>query len=133
MTINQSINKRWIGSPPQSYNQLTGEIPNGEARTASRDAEIKQRSWSDVGRLKSFLLDHNQIQGTIPEDLPTRLGSSLLDLDLGANRLTGTIPSTVGKMTKLELLDVHGNQLTGRLPPEMNRMYPDVQLNLTDN
>ena len=80
-----------------------------------------------------MFLDHNQLRGTIPNNFFEGLGWSLKTLDMGENNLEGSLPSSIRYMAELEGLDLHGNQLTGRLPSEMNRMHPDVQLNLTDN
>ena len=47
--------------------------------------------------------------------IPSELGyiSSLKELYLGLNQLTGTIPSTIFSITLLNLIDLHSNSLTG--------------------
>ena len=101
---------------------MAGHIPSGG-----------EQGWPDLVNLEKLYLDHNQLRGTVPYELPKGLGDTLKELDLGNNHLEGSLPSSLGKMTALESLDVHGNRLTGSLPAEMNRMFPDVQLNLTEN
>ena len=112
----------------QSHNQLTGTIPSIEQSLTQGE-----RGWSSLSALAILSLDHNQISGTIPYDFLQGLGGSLEVLELGTNQLQGPLPSSIARMTRLEVLDVHGNELTGKLPHEMNQMFPDVRLNLTDN
>jgi Leucine-rich repeat (LRR) protein len=83
--------------------------------------------------MTSLLLNGNKFTGTIPSDLLPSWSSSMERLDISSNSLTGTIPTVIGKMTKLERFDAQNNFLEGSLPVEMNRMYPDIQLNLTNN
>lgn len=54
-------------------------------------------------------------------------------LDIGNNTLGGEIPKEIGKLGKLQRIDAHGNGFTGTIPSEMNRMDPNLHLNLTDN
>jgi hypothetical protein len=54
-------------------------------------------------------------------------------MDIGNNTLVGIIPAEIGKMSKLERIDAQANRFTGTLPSEMNRMDPNINLNLTGN
>jgi hypothetical protein len=78
-------------------------------------------------------LNDNQFSSTIPTSFLLGLSGSLVELDIGNNIFHGTIPPVIGKMTKLERIDAQSNRLNGTLPIEMNRMYHDIQLNLTNN
>ncbi len=105
---------------------MTGTIP-------SWDEDETDASWSKLSLLESLFLDHNQISGSIPYDLFHGLGSTLEEINLGRNKLIGSLPSSLSKMQFLVSMDAHGNQLTGKLPHEMNQMSPNLELNLTDN
>ncbi|KAL3924802.1 MAG: hypothetical protein SGILL_000812, partial [Bacillariaceae sp.] len=102
-----------------SNNMLSGTIPT---------------TWLALPLLEELDLAKNSFHGTIPPSILqcTKLDSLIL-LDLGDNALEGTIPSTIGKMTVLEQFHIQNNKLDGTLPVEMNRMQPDVKLNLTSN
>jgi hypothetical protein len=89
--------------------------------------------WGNLDQLKSLFLNDNLLTGPIPPEMLFGLSGNLVELDLGHNNLNGTLSSLLGKMTKLERIDAQANRLEGPLPHEMNRMYPDIQLNLTNN
>ena len=40
-------------------------------------------------------------------------------MDLSGNRLSGVVPSELGKMTNLRLLNLQRNGLTGQIPAEL--------------
>ena len=44
---------------------------------------------------------------------------SLISLDLYKNNISGTIPSTLGKLKSLVFLRLNGNRLTGPIPREL--------------
>ena len=54
-------------------------------------------------------------------------------LFLGANELTGEIPSEIGSLTSLNSLDLSNNQLTGEIPAEIGNLSNLYSLDLSDN
>ena len=46
-------------------------------------------------------------------------GEKIVKLELGQNRLNGTIPPEINKLGYLENLDLGNNQLSGNIPPEL--------------
>ena len=44
---------------------------------------------------------------------------SLVEIDLDSNGITGSIPSSLGDLSMLEILDVDQNALTGTIPTEL--------------
>ena len=54
-------------------------------------------------------------------------------LYLGQNGLAGPIPSVLGKLAYLQVLELTGNQLSGRIPPELGRLTHLLQLRLGEN
>lgn len=67
--------------------------------------------------LQTLVLYSNSFSGTIPSSI-SKL-SSLQILDLSRNSLTGTIPVFWGSMSSLRTLDLSYNRLYGNLPPTM--------------
>ncbi|KAJ3248152.1 hypothetical protein HDU77_008235 [Chytriomyces hyalinus] len=73
----------------------------------------------------------NKLTGTIPTEL-ARL-TSLTFLILADNQLTGTIPTELGLLTRLTYIMLHNNRLTGTIPTEFGRLTDLEELGLRDN
>ncbi|KAJ3250703.1 hypothetical protein HDU77_006431 [Chytriomyces hyalinus] len=71
------------------------------------------------GRIVEMNLASTGLKGTLPDF--SKL-TELVNLRLQANSLTGTIPSTVGAMTKLTIIDIGLNGLTGEIPSSISQM-----------
>ncbi|XP_009591631.1 receptor-like protein EIX2 [Nicotiana tomentosiformis] len=76
----------------------------------------------NVTKLKNLDLTFNNIEGELSElfndrnnFLPAGLrnSSSLTELYLGNNKLTGTLPKSLGQLTMLEIIDISNNRLEG--------------------
>lgn len=101
-------------------NFLSGQIPDAFASGASRAA------------LRELRLGENQLSGTVPafgDSSPHRLAF----LDLSGNKLSGTIPQSLGKLSSLRLLDLSFNNLTGYLPSELSKLTEMKSINLGHN
>ncbi|PSS21546.1 Systemin receptor like [Actinidia chinensis var. chinensis] len=80
-------------------NQLTGDFPviSGE-------------------NMQYLYLSGNDFRGEIPLDLSESLCSSLVELDLSSNNLSGSVPESLGSCSALESLDLSNNNFSGELP-----------------
>ncbi len=58
---------------------------------------------------------------------------SVTDLNLKSNRLSGSIPPTLGNLANLILLDLESNQLSGSVPTELGNLSNLTFLNLQRN
>ena len=72
------------------------------------------------GSLSRLVLRDNQLGGPIPSELGSL--SSLVVLELDENELTGPIPPELGNLSNLIHLDLSHNQLTGQIPPELGNL-----------
>ncbi|GMI67868.1 BR INSENSITIVE 1, BRASSINOSTEROID INSENSITIVE 1, DWARF 2, CABBAGE 2 [Hibiscus trionum] len=84
-----------------SHNQFSGRIPA-----------------LPTSKLQYLYLADNKFQGQVPLYL-TEACSSLVELDLSSNNLSGTIPSGFASCSSMESFDVSTNNLTGKLPIEI--------------
>ena len=66
----------------------------------------------------------------VPADVFGR--TDLVELDLADNDLTGALPSQIGQLKKLRILDASHNQLTG-VPAEIGQLADLEALDLSDN
>ena len=92
-------------------------------------------SWKGVttanGRVTGIGLASAGLNGAIPNTLGrlTRLNV----LDLRSNSLTGPIPAELGNLTGLTEMWLNGNSLTGPVPAELGRLTALTRLNLGGN
>uniref|UniRef100_A0A2N9I3P3 non-specific serine/threonine protein kinase n=1 Tax=Fagus sylvatica TaxID=28930 RepID=A0A2N9I3P3_FAGSY len=69
--------------------------------------------------------------GSIPKELGNL--KNLLELDLGYNKFTGPIPSSLVDLTKLVILLLDSNQINGSIPPEIGNLKNLSVLYLSNN
>jgi Leucine-rich repeat (LRR) protein len=78
-----------------------------------------------------LVLANNNLTGTLPAELEQL--SNLQRLALGLNHLTGNIPAQLGNLTGLTLVDLQLNQLTGPIPAEFANLSNLQTLDLDFN
>ena len=84
------------------------------------------------GRVTSLILESNRLTGTIPPVL-SKL-TRLKDLNLGeGNRLSGAIPPELGQLSQLQTLNLWDSQLSGGIPPELGGLTHLRKLALAAN
>ncbi len=97
-------------------------------------------SWEGVkceaGNVISLNLANAPLSGSIPSELSNL--SKLQTLDLrgslwGLARLTGSIPSSLGNLVDLQELNLSFNELTGAIPPEFGNLTNLQKLILSSN
>jgi len=57
----------------------------------------------------------------------------VIELNLGSNNLTGTLPADLGDLDNLEKLVLNFNQITGNIPTQLGNCTSLIELNLWDN
>lgn len=81
-------------------------------------------SWSGLnctdGRLVQIMIPHTNQTGTIPESIGKL--SKLESLLIGNNPYTGTIPSTLGLLTNLKVIGLDRTHLTGTIPHSISSL-----------
>ena len=101
-----------------SHNKLTGAIPD---------------PGLTFGSLRNLNLSHNQLDGSIPD---LRLVFNLDTLDLSHNLLTGTIPDNItasNDFSSLVNLYLHNNNLSGEIPAKLGTLERLRNLSLYHN
>ena len=83
------------------------------------------------GRVTRLALSQNRLSGTIPSSLGDL--TNLDRLELFGNQLSGAIPSSLGGLTNLEILGFSHNQLSGTIPSSLGGLTNLRWLRLSDN
>ncbi|KAK5795676.1 probable leucine-rich repeat receptor-like protein kinase IMK3 isoform X1 [Gossypium arboreum] len=100
-----------------SHNLITGSIPN------------------DIGKVtmvRKLDFSYNAINGNLPVSLFSNM-SSLVMLNLKRNKLSGTIPDSVGNISSLVQLDLSENELSGQIPFSLTNLSGLSSLNVSYN
>lgn len=118
-------------------NRLTGSIPDLWNLTRMRDFQIGQQTLTGtlsplVGRWTNATVFHvnklNGITGTIPTELG--LLTKLQSLKLSQNHLRGTLPSELGNLNQVSLLAISRNGISGTIPSEFGRLASTEEIYL---
>nr|GME05593.1 leucine-rich repeat receptor-like tyrosine-protein kinase PXC3 [Ipomoea batatas] len=121
-----------------SWNSLTGIIPDSISTLHTltnldlRENGLNGSIPNSIGNLNNLLelqLGNNQLSGFIPE-MPMQLQ---IALNLSHNLFTGPIPTTLARLTALEVLDLSNNTFSGQIPESMTRMSGLTHLILANN
>ncbi|KAG6531247.1 hypothetical protein ZIOFF_005037 [Zingiber officinale] len=143
-------------------NSFTGMIPEEVFRLTNLiTLNLSQNSLSgaispaiaNLSELTNLDLHGNEFEGPIPDSI--RSLTSLIELELGDNRLSGTIPkmpdsitialnlshnlfsgplpSSLGELTQLEILDLSNNDFIGEVPKSFANMKSLTLLDLSNN
>ncbi len=90
-----------------------------------------------TGTVIKIELQSNNLNGVsiTGNDIPTKIGNlvNLQILDLENNFLTGNIPQEVGDLIQLTYLDFHNNKLSGGIPTNLNKLTNLEEVFLFEN
>ncbi|PWA64464.1 serine-threonine/tyrosine-protein kinase catalytic domain-containing protein [Artemisia annua] len=130
-----------------AHNQLHGTVPPGLGNLPK--LEMYNIGYNNIvsnrGEGLSFLnslvnstklgflaIDGNQFDGVIPEFIGN-LSKQLRSLYMGSNRISGSIPSSIGQLKGLGLLNISYNSISGRIPREIGQLENLQELILGKN
>lgn len=105
-------------------NRLDGSIPVSNGRTTP--------GLDMLTNALHFHLGGNMLEGDIPAQLFSS-NMALIHLLFENNRLTGSIPSTLGLVRSLEVVRLDGNLLTGNVPTNINNLTGVFEMFLSNN
>ena len=83
-------------------------------------------------QLNFLAIDGNFLEGVIPESIGN-LSTSLTHLYMGQNKIYGTIPASIRRLSNLALLNLSHNLISGEIPPEIGELGKLQELCLATN
>ncbi|KAJ9128999.1 hypothetical protein P3X46_034240 [Hevea brasiliensis] len=117
---NQSILQSWVLSLEDANSSNTNHC------------EWRGIMCNDAGSVTEINLAYTGLTGTL-QFLDFSSFPNLLRLDLKVNQLTGTIPSNIGLLSKLQFLDLSTNSLNGTLPLSLANLTQVYELDVSRN
>lgn len=126
-----------------SYNQFTGEFPVSvfnltalEVLNFNENGYFKlwelPVSFDSMRKLKSMVLSTCSVHGRIPPSIANI--TTLVDLELSGNFLTGQIPAELGLLKNLQQLELYYNyHLVGNIPEELGNLTELIDLDMSVN
>ncbi|KAL3729743.1 hypothetical protein ACJRO7_026823 [Eucalyptus globulus] len=81
--------------------------------------------------LFKFRLAHSHISGTLPSGIGNLINLELLEMQ--GNNISGNIPFEIGNLNKLKHLDLGHNELSGQIPESFGNLRMLIQLYLDNN
>ncbi|RZR70935.1 hypothetical protein BHM03_00002436 [Ensete ventricosum] len=88
--------------------------------------------WRGFPKLREFSVSENNLTGDFPSST-FAAGCDLEILDLSANKLSGTFPSSIANCSNLTSLNLWGNAFTGAVPSGIGSLSELNALNLGKN
>jgi len=85
---------------------------------------------SDNQKVIRIELLHNNLNGQLPKEA---LLPNLAFIHLAENQITGTIPTEIGALTKLQVLYLSSNRLTGTIPDEIKKCRIIEKFSIANN
>ncbi|OIT07882.1 PREDICTED: leucine-rich repeat receptor-like serine/threonine-protein kinase BAM3 isoform X1 [Nicotiana attenuata] len=122
-------------------NYLSGSIPTGflylpelslvELQNNYISGHLSNKKSSVSSKLEGLNLSNNRLSGA----LPSAIGkfSGLKNLLLSGNRFSGDIPSDISRLKSISKLDLSRNNFSGRIPPEIGNCLSLTYLDLSQN
>ncbi|KAI6677685.1 hypothetical protein NL676_038481 [Syzygium grande] len=100
----QSLLSSWLGNNPCGFTGVTCD---------------------DYGAITHLNLAHFGLRGTL-DGLDFSSLTNMAGFELGNNLISGSIPSSIGNLSKLNSLHLCGNELSGDIPPSMELAYSTI-------
>ncbi|KAD6796662.1 hypothetical protein E3N88_07558 [Mikania micrantha] len=72
--------------------------------------------------LQELHLSGNRLTGQIPSNIADVIPYGVT-IDLSKNNLSGSIPPSIANLSFIRVLRLNNNQFTGQIPPELSELY----------
>ncbi|TKY63516.1 LRR receptor serine/threonine-protein kinase GSO2 [Spatholobus suberectus] len=142
-SIPTSIGKmQELSSLDLSHNRFSGELPEQLAtgcislqqlRLSNNLFHGNSPKFSTYTFLTDLFLNDNNLNCTLNEVLENLNGAGLMKIDISNNSISGEIPSSIVKLSRVWILLMGNNQLEGEIPSELFTLTMLFILDLSQN
>ncbi len=130
--LTRLISLQLRGNKINNVHPGAGNMPSLELLDlAQNEFTSFQTAITNFTNLRWLYLDDNKITGTIPESIGDL--NKLWDLYLSDNQLEGTLPASMGNMNELSWLYLNNNNLSGPLPSLMGNISTLREIYIDNN
>ncbi|PIN03852.1 Leucine-rich repeat protein [Handroanthus impetiginosus] len=118
---------RWTGIRCNTI----GSISQIDLSDANLSGTIENLDFNSFPNLASLYLNGNRFNGSIPSSIGSL--SRLVFLDLSNNSLEGSIPPEIGNLTEIQYISLYKNSLAGEIPYQISNFRKVEYLNFGSN
>ncbi|KAG5525269.1 hypothetical protein RHGRI_031822 [Rhododendron griersonianum] len=118
----------WIGVGCKMAGRVITHI---DLKSYGLKGTLLNLNFSSLPHLLILDLENNSLCGTIPSSIGCL--SRLTNLSLSTNRLSGSIPPIMGQLSNLKTLKLNQNQIGGTIPHEIRFLVSLMELTLYSN
>ncbi|KAK3404864.1 hypothetical protein EUGRSUZ_K01165 [Eucalyptus grandis] len=133
--LSQSLLSSWHGNNPCHFTGVAcnyyGAITHLNLSNVGLRGTLDGLDFSRLIGMVSFELANNLIYGSLPSSIGNL--SKLNYLALCFNELSGEIPPSIGMLESLHYLYLYANNLNGRIPTSLGKLGNLVELNVSQN
>ncbi|KAL6009207.1 hypothetical protein ACLOJK_022434 [Asimina triloba] len=90
-------------------------------------------SLTNCSKLKIFDINSNGLSAALPDSVANLSTQLEEELGMASNMIFGSLPSGIGNLVNLTLLDLEQNMLTGAIPLNIGKLRKMVELYMFDN
>ncbi|TVU48803.1 hypothetical protein EJB05_00078, partial [Eragrostis curvula] len=125
-------NNLFTGAFPTSIGNVTTlEVVNFNENPGFDVWRPPETAFTALKNLRVLILSTSSMRGGVPAWLGNM--TSLTDLELSGNYLTGRIPKELGRLPNLQLLELYYNLLEGEIPEELGNLTRLTDIDLSEN
>ncbi|KAJ0982027.1 hypothetical protein J5N97_010282 [Dioscorea zingiberensis] len=134
MTTIDLSNNNLNGSIPSNFSHLS-KFQRLSLENNKLQGSVPTAIWQNMSSYRNksliFLLNGNQLSGSLPEEIGFLPNLNRIQID--ENQISGTIPKSFANLKSTKHFHMNNNSLSGQIPPELSGLSSALHLLLDNN